>query len=188
MPRPDLNNILEMLDEENIAKAIHVPHVIAREQYKLQKFTVNDYKEFTKEVGRYYAYQLAATGGNKMLAWMAEGEAIKILNNLFGQVGGAKGACQMAKNATNGGLKFIIDKIYDWIVRNQTELYMNHILDTQISPMSWPDQIEVMRQMQSQFGIQGKPMKSPTELAAEYKENIRFITEKMQILRTKIRR
>jgi len=186
MPKPNLDNILEMLDEENIAKAIHVPHAIAREQYRLQKLTVKDYDEFTKEVGKYYAYQLAATGGKQMYDWLAESEAKKILNNLFGQIGGATGACQMAKKATNGGLKFIIDKIYDWIVREQTELYLTHILDTQIFPTAWPDQVEVMRQIQNNYGIQGKPMRNPMELATEYKEHIRFIAERMQMLRTKI--
>ena len=188
MVKPDLNRILEMLDEENIAKAVHVPHAIAREQYQLKKITVRDYDEFRKEIGIYYAYQFGSTGGSTMYDWMAEGYAETILNKAFGQVGGAKGACQMAQKGINGGLKFAIDKIIDWIVNEQEEHYLNKILTTQISPLSFPDQAEVMRQLQNKFGIPGKPMKNPMELAAEYKEHIKFIMEKLQILRAKIRR
>jgi len=190
MPRPDLNNILEMLDEENIAKAVHAPHAFAREQYGLRKITVQSYDEFRTEIGKYYAYQINATsgGGVSMPAWLAEGYAESALNRTFGQIGGAKGACQMAQKGINGGLKFSIDKIFDWIVSEQTEHYLENILTTQISPMSWSDQVEVMRQIQNKFGTPGKPMRNPMELAAEYKEHIRFIAERMQILRTKIRR
>jgi len=190
MPRPNLNNILEMLDEENIAKAVHAPHAFAREQYRLQKITVKDYDEYRKEIGKYYSYQINATtgGGIAMPDWLAEGYAERIINRTFGQVGGATGACQMAQKGINGGLKFSIDKIFDWIVNDQTEQYLEHILTIQISPMSWTDQVDVMRQLQDKFGLPGKSMKSPMELAAEYKEYIKFITEKLQVLRSKIRR
>jgi len=191
MVKPDLNKILDLLDEENIAKAVHVPHAIAREQYRLQKITVQNWEEFRKEIGRYYAYQMSATSIGGQIStpeWLAEGYAEQIVNRAFAKIGGAKGACQMSQKGINGGLKAVIDSIFEWIVSEQAESYFENILQTNISPMSWQDQVDLMHQLSSKFGTPGKPVKTPMELAADYKEYIKFIMERLQPLRTKINR
>lgn len=191
MARPDLNKILDMLDEENIAKAVHLPHAIAREQYRLVRITVQSWDEFRKEIGRYYAYQMSATSIGGQIStpeWLAEGYAEQIVNRSFAKIGGAKGACQMAQKGINGGMKSVIDSIFEWIVNEQAESYFENILQLNISPMAWQDQVDLMHQLSSKFGTPGKPVKNPMELAADYKEYIKFIMERLQPLRTKIRR
>jgi hypothetical protein len=191
MARPDLNKILEMLDEENIAKAVHLPHAIAREQYHLQKVTVQNWEEFQKEIGRYYVYQMSTTMPGWKLStsdWLSEGYAEQIVEKTFAKIGGAKGACQMAQKGINGGLKAVVDSIFDWIVNEQVEIYFNNILQKNISPMEWQDQVDLMYQLSNKFGTPGKPVKNPMELAADYKEYIKFIMERLQVLRSKISR
>lgn len=194
MARPDLNAILAMLDEENIAKAVTIPHAIAREQYKLQKITVQSFEEFRNEIGRYYSYQIGATvpGGKVFMSeWLAKGYAEKIVDSAFSKIGGLEGAYKMAEKGINGGLKPIIDSIYMAIVREQEENYIEDILTRCINPMSWNDKVTFMEQFLIKFGgplSSGKPIKNAMEVAPHYKDFIKFLMEKVHTIRYKLGR
>lgn len=192
MPMPDLNAILAMLDEENIARAVTIPHAIVREQYKLQKITVHSFEEFRNEIGRYYSYQIGATvpGGKAVMPdWLAKGYAERIVDSAFSKIGGLEGAYKMAAKGINGGLKPIIDSIYMAIVREQEENYIEDILTRCINPMDWGAKVEFMRQFVIRFGgplSSGKPVKNPMEVAPYYKDFIKFLMEKLHTIRYKL--
>jgi len=194
MPNPTLNMILALLDEENTARAVAIPHAIVREQYKLQKITVQNFEEFRNEIGKYYSYQVSATipGGKVAMSdWLAKGYAEKIVDSAFSKIGGLEGAYKMAEKGINGGLKPIIDSIYMAIVREQEENYIEDILTKCINPMSWDEKVEFMRQFLIKFGgplSHGKPIKNPMEVAPHYKDFIKFLMEKVHTIRYKLGR
>lgn len=194
MPKPNLNTILAELDEENIGKKVYLPHSRRREDYPMSKLTIQDYQEFRREIGNYYTHQTGATApsGNASIArWKAEGDAEDIVENAYARVGGAKGACQMAQKGINGGMKPVIDAIFTAIVRVEEERFVDDILRKHISPLIFPEQIEIAQQFIDQFGKHlsvGKPIKSAMEIAPDYEGIIKFLRENLQFIRTKVRR
>jgi len=193
MAKPDLNKILAELDEENIARAVHIPHADRRRQYQLQKLIIIDYSEFRAEIGKYYLHQIGATapGGNSALSvWVAEGTAEKIIESAYSAKGGADGACQMAQKGIDGGMWPVIDAIYMYIVRLEEDLFVEKVITDNLSRLGFDDKVECMRQFMFKFGYpmsNGKPVKSPYELASKCEAMIKFLTERLRSIRSKVR-
>ena len=193
MPKPNIDAILLLLDEEVIAKRITLPHAIAKKNYysRLQKITVNDHPEFYNIIGDYYKYQKGAAlpPGQKyaMSDWTAIGEAVDILNTTYAQVGKEEGAFRMAQLGIGGGLLAIIESLYNAIVRVEEERYFNNIVRNHLS--SWSEKMDFMRQFLIRFGGPisfGKPLKSPAELTPKYESFIKFLSEKVKNVRNQV--
>lgn len=193
MAKPDLGKILAELDEENIARVVHIRHAERRKQYPMRILIVGGYQEFCKEIGKYYVHQIGATAPGGIVAmadWMAEGYAEQIVESAFSRVGGSAGACQMAQKGIHGGMWPVINAIYESIVRIEEERYIDKVIRTNIDPMVWTDKVECMRQFIHRFGYpmsNGKRVKTPEELAKDCEIIIKFLTEKLGSIRSKVR-
>jgi hypothetical protein len=71
----------------------------------------------------------------------AGSEGFKLLENAFSKNGGYKGALAEARNATNGGLRFVLDMMTEQLKRKQQEDYIRFVLKTEIDALPWESKV-----------------------------------------------
>ena len=188
----NLNRMLELLDEVNITNVVGMKHDIAREQYVVTRRTVDSYAQFNEEITRFVQYQLHATLGNTAIPqYMASSQAVGIVERAFTSVGGLQGAYEIASTGIRGGLRAVIDTLYQAIKKEEEEAYVEYILRTEVDPLSFEDRAQLMQAYLSRFGHnfpQGIRVPTAYELAGNYESIIRMHTEVINAIRMGIRR
>jgi hypothetical protein len=187
----NLDKILELLDEENIAKAVSIKHDETRERYSLAKATVVNYAEFLTEIAKYYAYHFKKTIANADLpVEIASQNALEIVQQAYASQGGLEAAYRNANVGTGGGLRTVIDSIYEALKREQEEKYVNHVLTTQVNPLDWNERVALMNQYLTKFGKYlptGTKARSAEQIANNYGELIKLHTKVVGTIRSRLR-
>lgn len=188
----NLSRMLEQLDEQNISNVVGMRHDLARERYIVSRATVNSYQEFDEEITRFVQYQLNATQGNPAVPrYMASSQAVDIIERAFNSIGGLQGGYELASTGIRGGLRGVIDAIYQALKKQDEEAYIEHILRLWCDPLSFQDRTSLMQEYLNRFRHnfpQGIRVPSASELAANYQAVIRFHAELINSIRMGIRR
>jgi len=191
--KANLNAIIQLLDEENIARVVSIRHDLAREQYSMKKAVVQSFDEFKAEVTRFYQYQycITITGSTNVVVpeWMASGFAIDILERAFSKDGGLEGAYRIAQKGVQGGMRAILDAIYKILKAQQEEQYIDYVLRSHVDPLDWNDKVDLMTQYLQRFGRNlpaGAQVKSAMELAIRYEDFLKLHMKALQTIRSRI--
>ena len=187
----NLNRMLQLLDEVNITNVVGMKHDIAREQYIVTRRIVNSYQELNEEVTRFVQYQLHATLGNAATPqYMASSQGMSIIERAFMNLGGIQGACEIASTGIRGGLRRVIDALYEAIKREEEERYIEWVLRTEVDPLSFQDRTSLMQGYIERFRHNFPPgirVPSAYELAGNYESIIRMHMEVINSIRMRIR-
>jgi len=187
----NLNRMLELLDEVNITNVVGLKHDRARERYHLTRDTVSTHAEFEEEITRFVQYQLCATRGNAAVPrYMASSIATDILNRAFTSIGGKDGAYDMAESGIRGGLRTVIDALYQAIKKEEEESYVEYVLRTEVDQLSFNDRTALMQAYLNRFrGNFPASARVPSayELAGNYENIIRMHAEVINSIRMRIR-
>ena len=149
-------SILSALDERTIARQIGIPHDEARMRYPLQRNTVQDFDEFSRIIGDYYAHHSGAciSRGGSISRAEAEGRAQEITEREYRRRNGdIVSAFNDAHDGTNGGLRGVLDKISEALKAESVERYIRSIFDRHVAPNSWEQKVEIVRQFVAQCGM-----------------------------------
>jgi len=187
----NFNRMIELLDEVNIANLVGIKHDAARERYHLTRTTVNSPAEFEEETARFVQYQLCATCGNATVPrYMASSQAANIIERAFANIGGKYGAYEMASGGSHGGLRAVIDALYQAIKKEEEEAYIEYVLRTEVDPLSFDDRTSLMQAYLNRFRNNfPTSVRVPTafELAGNYESIIRMHMEVINSIRMRIR-
>ncbi len=187
----NLDEILALLDEENIARAVSIKHDTVREKYTLEKSTVANYEEFLVEITKYYGHHFRKTIADaKLPVEIATQNALEIVTQAYASQGGLEAAYKNANIGTSGGLRAVIDSIYEALKREQEEKYINHVLTTQVNPLDWNEKTTLMRQYLTKFGRYlpaGTKARSPEQLANNYSDLIKLHIKVVGAMRSRLR-
>lgn len=188
----NLNRMLELLDEQNITNNVGMKHDIARAQYSVIKRTVASFNEFNEEVTRFVQYELRATQGHPtMPTYMASSQGMAIVERAFHGIGGIEGAFEIARTGIRGGLRAVIDALYEYMKRQEEESYIDYVLRTEVDPLSFDDRTALMQAYLNRFRHnfpQGVRVPTALELATHYSDIIRMHTELLNSMRLRLRR
>ena len=188
----NLNRMLEALDEVNITNIVGFKHDMARERYIVTRRTVDSYAQLNEEMTRFVQYQLHATLGNTAVPqYMASSQAVGIIERAFTSIGGLQGAYEIASTGIRGGLRAIIDALYQAIKKEEEEAYIEYVLRTEVNPLSFEDRAQLMQAYLNRFGHNfphGVRVPAAYELAGNYESIIRMHMEVINAIRTGIRR
>jgi len=187
----NLYRMLELLDEVNISNIVGQKHDAARERYHLTHGSVNSSAEFEEEVTRFVQYQLCATRGNAAVPhYMASSQAANIIERAFTNIGGTRGAYEMACRGIRGGLRAVIDVLYQAIKKEEEEAYIEYVLRTEVDPLSFEDRTALMSAYLNRFRHNfSASIRVPTafELAGNYENILRMHVEVINSIRMRIR-
>lgn len=188
----NLTRMLELLDERNITNVVGMKHDIAREQYVVTRRTVGSYQEFNEEITRFIQYELRATLGSPAVPqYMASSQGIGIIERAFSNIGGLQGAFEIASTGIRGGVRTIIDALYESIKRDEEKSYIEYVLRTEVDPLSFDDRTALMQQYINRYRHnfpQGMRIPTGFELAGNYEGIVLMHVEVINAIRLGIRR
>lgn len=188
----NLNMILQLLDERNIAKEVSMYHDMGRDTYSIQNRIPSTFDEMIKEATKFYQeqYQITVGGNEPMPERLASSLARQIIDKSFSKFGGLEGAFVIASTGIAGGMKAIIDAVYEYMKREQEESYIFWILTEYVDVTSWDDKVALMQQYLDRFHINMPPgarIKSPEQLIADgYQAFIKMHMESLRTIRTRV--
>ena len=181
-----LADLLAELDEKNIALLIGIPHDEARMHYHPSSTTVRDFDEFSRVIGDYYSHHVGncvALGG-RMPRSKAESRAKAIVEKEYRRRGGdIVMAYNSAHDATNGGLREILDIIAEDLKAESVEDHIRDAFDRHVAPNSWDQKVSIIRQFIQHCGIfLSSSIRSdqPERYAQNYQELIRSYVEALR--------
>lgn len=181
-----LEGLLTAIDELTIARNVAAPHDDARIQYSPTRIIVGNFDEFTDAIADYYNYHLSkcVMHGGSLSHTEAAGRAKEILEQEYKRQGGSLiTAFNDARDGTNGGLRIILDRIAEQLKSESVERHIRNAFDTYVTPNSWEQKVDIMRQFIGRFG----PILSssinpdqPERYAQNYEELIRAYVESLK--------
>lgn len=187
-----LAEILELVDDEAIAEQVDIPNDEARQQYALERNTVDSYQEFHEEITRYYSHHMREViGPPEMPPYMASGSARDVIDREFRRQDGYERAYRNARTGRFGGRAGSLDAICRALKEERQEKYIEHIFNTDVDPLNYEDHVELMRQYVQRFGNFRPPQdqrRTPEDLARNYKDLIETHVQVVNNIRTSMRR
>lgn len=150
-----LEEILHALDESIIAREVGRHHSSVRAAYMLPRNSVDNYREFLRVIGEYYNhhYSSCISGGGRLNDEQAQQRAKKVLNDHYRRSEGDNiTAFNDAHEEINGGLHVILTIIADQLRDESIELYISSVFDRYVTPNSWEEKVEIIRQFIDQRG------------------------------------
>lgn len=134
-----LQSILSELDADTLTALIGLPIDNARAAYVMGSVVVDSHEKFNDTIVSFYLHLLRHTRRVFEPADLkaAGSEAFELLENAFSKKGGYKGALAEARNATNGGLRFVLDMMTEQLKWKQQEDYIRFVLKTEIDALPW---------------------------------------------------
>lgn len=189
-----LDNLLAALNERQLAQAVGLGHDEARMSYPLYHNTIADFEEFTDIIADYYNHQFTrcVSGGGALPRSEAAGRAKEILEQAYRRRNGdIVAAFNDAHDGTNGGLRVILDTLAEGLKTESVERYIREMFDKHVSPNSWEDKVEIIRQFIAQCGANlasSIDASQPERYAQSYEELIRHYARSLQATSSIFRR
>ena len=148
--------ILNLLEERALARDVTGKHDDARVSYPLTRNTVSTFDEFRCLVTDYYShhYGSCVSPGSRLSPSDAWGNARSTLEREYRRTGGdIVSAFNDAHDGTNGGVRVVLDKLAEALKGEATENYTTHVFDNFISPVSWDEKVETIKDFIDRCGI-----------------------------------
>ncbi|MFP4423811.1 MAG: hypothetical protein ACLFP2_01115 [Candidatus Woesearchaeota archaeon] len=166
----DLQDIISKINDEAIHENVEKHHLNARQEYKLDKWKVADFKEFKEKITEYTKHHKKITDGVDYSDEKAYQDAKEAIQMAYQQQG--KSWEDAVKDARDGKLKNIIDTLSQVYTMKHTQAWKEHVIDDHIDPTDFDAQKTIADQYVKEWG-QHLPeditKKGPDELAKEYK-------------------
>ena len=189
-----IDRMLRELDERFVAQRIGIPHDEARLSYRLDRNTVIDYREFEWIIGDYYNHHFTAcvSHGGRLTSTEATSRAKEILEAEYKRRGGnVNNAYNDAHDGTEGGLRGILDVLANHLKAEAVERHIRQVFDRYVTPISWEEKVEIMRQFLARFGRDLSPhvrVDQPERYAGDWQELVRAYVEALRRASTVFRR
>ena len=179
-------SLLAEIDERAIAQQIGIPHDEARMRYPLHSNTAGSFDEFSWIIGDYYDthFTSCVSYGGKLPASEASSRAKELLEKEYRRKGGdIVMAYNDAHDGTNGGMRVVLDTIAEGLKAESLERYIRDAFDRYVSPNSWEQKVEMIRQFIARCGVNlGSSIRQdqPERYAQNYQELIRSYVMALQ--------
>jgi hypothetical protein len=191
-PTP-LDLVLSEISAEALAQRIGLPIDAARACFQLEMVTADSYDEFRRVFASFYLHLLRHTRSipAPLDTNAAAGEALDLVVNAFARDGGVAGAMAEAKDATRGGLRYVIDLMTAHYKRTEQTKDVNRVLRDAINPLDWPGKVAFMKELMDRLGPSLPPAirDQPPERYAKHvdifvQHYVGFLDEISRLLRT----
>jgi len=179
-------SVLHALNEREIAQHVGIKYDEVRGRFTTPQNTVANYNEFSGVIGDYcnYHFTQCVSNGGALSPREAIGRAKEILEKEYRRLDGdIVSAYNDAHYGTNGGLRGILDKLADGMKATSVEYYIGDIFDLHVSPVSWEEKVQIIREFIAQCGDFLSPdihAHQPERYARDYTQLIRSYVSGLQ--------
>jgi len=189
---PAINNLINELSDNVIAREVGAVHDNARAKYQIECNTVRDFPEFIDVIADYYNYHFQCVYNCGPLSrFDAEGQVKNLVEQIYRQnQGDIINAFNDAQDSVNGGLRVLLDRICDAMKYKHIEQYIESVFDRYVSPNDWDSKVEIIRQFIAHCGGDlGSSLRreKPESYARDYKKLIRAYTDSLKRTSSTIR-
>jgi hypothetical protein len=180
-----LEFILSEISAETLTNQINLPIDTARAVYIMDSVTVDSYEEFNNTIASFYIHLIRHTRklSEPVDSEAAGAEAFALLERTFSKKGGLQAALAEARNAINGGLRFILDLMTEQFKREEQGKQVNRVLKSALDPLDWKGKVGLMGALLKRLephlepGIRCQP---PERFAVHYEVVIRGYLQSME--------
>ncbi len=172
-PAFDLDQIVEALSPEVVAKKVIEPHRRIRIAYKIEKPSVSDYQDFMKQITAYVKHHWKEFYKGQISDEHAFGEAHSILEQVFQKEGGVKHAFAMASQGR-------LDEVIDTLSNSFENVAVAHYTTAQ-TRTSDPNDLEgqtklvaAVMEKYKPFLPKGKKLEKPEFYAAQHQQFVQL--------------
>jgi len=144
-----INSLTTELDEKTIAQVVGIQHDEARISYPLANNTVRNFNDFNRSIGDYckHHFSRCISYGGRLSDSQATSWAKELIEREYRRRGGdIVTAYNDAHDGTNGGIRAILDIIAEGLKAEAIERYIRDTFDRHITPNSWENKVEIIRQ------------------------------------------
>jgi hypothetical protein len=170
-----LHLVLAMISADALAHRIGLPIDTARATYQLGGVTTASYDEFRQVYSSFYLHLLrhVRSGAISVDPGAAARDALNLVEQAFGRDGGLSGAEAEARDATRGGLRFVLDVMTEFFKREQQAKEVSRVLKEAIDPLDWAGKVAFMSELLHRLGPDLPPdlRGQPAERYAKYVES-----------------
>ena len=144
-----LQSILTEISAEILTNQISLPIDSARAAYIMGSVTINSYEEFNETIASFYLHLIRHVRklAEPVDLEAAGPEAFALLERTFSKKGGLQSALAEARNAINGGLRFILDMVTEQFKREEKEKHINRVLKSALDPLDWKGKVGLMEEL-----------------------------------------
>ena len=171
-----LKYLLEKLDPEYIETNITRPFDEARARYSLSEITLESHEEFLDILSAFYKYLLLHTSmlQKPLDKSSTTNEALDICEKTFREEKGFKGALAEARHATHGGLRYILDRITEYLKQEACEKHVLKTFKKNIDPLDFRIKTALVTELikMGQEHLPDEIISQPPERFAENYEEI----------------
>ena len=159
-----------------------LPIDAARAAFVLPVVTTDSHDEFNQTLAAFYRHLLRRTGrldgpghGGTVAA-----EALVLVSEAFAREGGFDAALSEARNGTQGGLRFVLDRMTEWFKQTQREAHVRYVFREAMSSVDYDAKVAFVRAlMKEQAGALPEELLSapPERFAKAYETLARAYSE-----------
>ncbi|MCK4341190.1 MAG: hypothetical protein KAY37_05640 [Phycisphaerae bacterium] len=142
-----LEVVLEAIDPLHVAEQVAVPIDSARIGYTLDSTVASSYDEFSDVITSFYLHVLRRTGvvAGSVIPQSVAAAALDLLDRAFTRIGGSPAAFAEARDATRGGLRYVLDLMADRYKYEEQAKYVRGVLAEALDPLDWNMKVAFMR-------------------------------------------
>jgi hypothetical protein len=173
-----IDSLLAELDERTIAQRIGILHDETRMHYSPRSNTVGSFEEFERVIADYYNthFTTCISQGGKLSRSEATSRAKELVEREYRRRGGdIVTAYNDAHDGLHSGLRAILDIIAENLKAESVEHYIRDVFDRYVTPSSWEQKVEIIRQFLAQCGVHlasSVRTNQPERYASNYRELI----------------
>lgn len=189
---PILGTILSEIDVDNLCVKISHPIDNARSSFLMESVTADSYEVFNEVISSYFIHLLNHTRQiiDPIEVEVVRSEATALLERAFSSKGGLGAAWAEARDATQGGLRFVLDSMTDQFKREENEKYVGYVLKSAMDPLDWERKVEIVRNLISRLQNYLPPeIKSnpPERYASNFNEIVKVYVNSIDQFKSYIR-
>lgn len=150
---PILNAVLSEISADTLTVSVGMPIDSARAAYLLDSVVVDSHEQFRETIASFFLHLLRFTRNILEPVDLdgAGAEGVALLERAFSSQGGYQAALAEARNATNGGLRFVLDLMTEQFKREQQEKHIGHALKSALDPLDWEGKVDLMKALLDQL-------------------------------------
>ena len=132
-----LELILAEIDPDRLTSLVSLPIDSARAAYPMDSVIMDSYDHFLQGVTAFYIHIMRHYRkiSEPVDIQAAEKEALQLLEDAFSREGGLDVAWAEARDATNGGMRWILDSMTRQLSNQEKERHINYVIKSTLDPL-----------------------------------------------------
>lgn len=171
-----VNAVVAEISDKALARKIGIPVDSARAAFVMQGVIIDTKEDFDESVASFFLSLMRHMGWlvGTSDAQCVSGEAFELIDRAFRDKGGEKAARAEARDGTQGGMRFVLDRMTEQFKREQQAKHVSGVLKRALDETRYEEEVEFIRALLARIRhcLPPELQNEPPERFAEHYEHI----------------